>query len=230
MNKEEYDEIDLREIFILLKAKWIYILATVLTFAILGWLITALFITPQYESSVNMIVNTKVPDRGTSVSADNINSAKSLVATYAIIIKSNIVLNEVIDQLDLDMTYEQLLKKVSVSDVNNTQIMKITVTDSDPKFAEEVVKTIAKVSPDKIIEAVEAGSCKVVSQVSTTNDPVKPSKTKNTLISGAVGFVFVVAVIILKDMFSNYIDDDEDVQKYLGLPVLGVIPEIEGGK
>lgn len=224
--QEQYEEIDLREIFALLKANVVYILIATLAFAIVGFIGTKFLITPQYESSVNMIVNTK-QDNTSNVSSDNISSAKSLVDTYAIIIKSNTVLYEVIDELNLDIDYDELASKISVSAVNSTQIMKISVTDPDPNVAADIVRSIAEISPDEIVDAVEAGSCKVISQVETTDEPVSPSVLKNTALAGIIGLVLAVAIIVIKDFLANYIVDDDDVQKYLGLPVLGVIPEVE---
>ena len=224
--QEQYEEIDLREIFALLKANVVYILIATLAFAIVGFIGTKFLITPQYESSVNMIVNTK-QDNSSNVSSDNISSAKSLVDTYAIIIKGNTVLYEVIDELNLDLDYDELAEKISVSAVNSTQIMKISVTDPDPNLAADIVRSISEISPDEIVDAVEAGSCKVISQVETTDEPVSPSVLKNTALAGIIGLVLAIAVIVIRDFLANYIVDDDDVQKYLGLPVLGVIPEVE---
>lgn len=224
--QEQYEEIDLREIFALLKANVVYILIATLAFAIVGFVGTKFLITPQYESSVNMIVNTR-QDSNSTVSNDNINSAKNLVSTYAIIIKSNTVLNEVIEELELDLDYDDLAKKISVVAVDETQIMEVSVTDPNPNLAADIVRSIAEISPDEIVDAVEAGSCKVISQVETTDEPVSPSIMKNTALAGIIGLVLAVAIIVIKDFLANYIVDDDDVQKYLGLPVLGVIPEIE---
>ncbi len=222
----QYEEIDFRELFSLLKANMVYILIAGLAFAIVGLVGTKLFITPQYRSTVNMIVNTK-QDNSSTVSNDNITSAENLVDTYAIIIKSNTVLYEVIDDLNLDIPYNEIASKISVAAVNDTQIMKISVTDPDPNVAADIVRSIAEISPDKIVDAVEAGSCKVISQVETSDSPVSPSYLKNTAIAGVIGVALAIFVILIKDFLANYIVDDDDVQKYLGLPVLGVIPEIE---
>ena len=75
------------------------------------------------------------------------------------------MLNEVIDKLDLDMTYTELYKMVDVADVDSTQIMQITVTDTDAERAGEIAQTIADIVPDVLVEKVEAGSCKAVSDV-----------------------------------------------------------------
>ena len=110
---EEDDEIDLLELFSILKAHIVAIIVVTVIAAVAGFMVTEYLITPQYEASVNMIVNTRT-DANANVSNDNINSAKSLVSTYAIIIKSNTVLNQVAANLNLkDMDYDTLVEKVS---------------------------------------------------------------------------------------------------------------------
>lgn len=225
-SREQYEEIDLREVFILLKNNIVLILVATVLFGISGFMGTRYLITPQYEASVNMIVNTK-QDNTSYVSNDNITSAKNLVSTYAIIIKSNTVLNQVIDNLGLDMDYDTLQKKVTVTAVDDTQIMRVAVKDADPYVAARIVRSISRVSPDVIVDAVEAGSCKVISQVDEPKDPVSPSIMKNTAVAALLGFAVSVAIIFVKHFFSNYIVDDNDVQKYLGIPVLGVIPQTD---
>ena len=225
-NREHYEEIDLREVFILLKNNIALILVATIVFGIAGFFGTKYLITPQYEASVNMIVNTK-QENTSAVSNDNITSAKNLVSTYAIIIKSNTVLNQVIDNLGLDMDYDTLQKKVTVTAVNDTQVMRVAVKDPDPYLAARIVRSISRVSPDVIVDSVEAGSCKVISQVDEHKAPVSPSITKNTSVAALLGLVISIAIVFVKYFFSNYIVDDDDVQKYLGIPVLGVIPQTE---
>ena len=229
VQNDSYVEIDLLEVLSIIKANLVWIILAAILFGFGGFAITNYVMTPQYEASVNMIVNTRT-DNNSTVSTDTINSAKNLVSTYAIIIKSNTVLNQVIDNLNIkDMNYETLEKKVSVSAINDTQVMRIAVQDPDPELARKIVKEIAKISPEEIVDAVEAGSCKVVSQVRVPAEPVSPSVVKNTAIATLIGIVLVVAIVVIKNLMANYIVDDDDIQKYLGLPVLGVIPEIEEG-
>ena len=90
-------------------------------------------------------------------------TAKNLVATYGIIVKSDTVLDQVIEELGLDMTYEQLADRVSVSAVDSTQVMQISVQDENPAEAKAIVGKIVEIAPDVIQEAVEAGSVKVIS-------------------------------------------------------------------
>ena len=172
-----------------------------------------------------MIVNTR-QDTTTTFTSDNFNSAKNLISTYAVIIKGNTVLNEVIDELELDMTYGELYKMVEVADVDSTQIMKITVTDTDAKRAGEIVQTIADIVPDVLVEKVEAGSCKTVSDVAINPNKVFPQTKKYVVLAGLLGAVLVCGVLVLAHLLHDTVVDDEDVQKKLGLPVLGLIPEV----
>lgn len=223
--KEEEDVIDLGELLRLLWSHVLLIIAAGLVAAVACFLVCTYALTPKYEASINMIVNTR-QDGSTTVTNDNINSAKSMIDTYAVVIKSNTVLNQVIAELGLNETYDSLYNSVSVSSVDSTQIMQITVTDTDAALAGKITQTIANIVPDVIVEKVEAGSCKTVSDVAINTDPVFPQTQKYTVIAAVVGMLAVCAVLILQHLLHNMIVDDEDVQKKLDLPVLGLIPEV----
>ena len=193
--------------------------------AVICLLVCTFVLTPRYQASVNLIVNSR-QDGNASITSDNINSARNLIDTYAVIIKSNIVLNDVIEQLGLDMTYRQLLACISVDGVGSTQIMSITVTNEDPALAGKIVQAIAETAPDVIVDKVEAGSCKVVSDVEITSNPVFPQTKKYVLIAALGGIVAACGILVLDHLLHDYIVDSEDIQKKLELPVLGLIPEV----
>lgn len=212
------------------KKFYIVVIAMIIT-GVLSYSFSAFALTPKYKSAVNLIVNTTSTSTD-YVSNDNITSAKNLVATYSVVIKSNTVLNQVIDNLNLDMTYNDLSNAMTVQAVNNTQIMEVSVLHPDPQVAKAIVDQITQIAPDIIVEAVEAGSCKVISQVTVSVKPVTPNIPQNVLFAMVIG-VFIAVVVIIVRMLTKQtnIIDDQDVQKYLDLPVLGIIPEVgEVGK
>ena len=102
-NMEDEETIDLMELARLLWAHAVQIVAAAVAAALICLLVCMFALTPKYQASINMIVNTR-QDTTTTFTSDNFNSAKNLISTYAVIIKGNTVLNEVIDELDLDMT------------------------------------------------------------------------------------------------------------------------------
>lgn len=222
------DTFDLRELIQEIKKYFWIILLSMIIFGSAGYLVSKYFINPEYESAITMIVNTR-QDNTTVVTNDSITSAQNLVSTYSVIIKSNTVLNQVIDSLNLDMTYDELDSNVYVNAVDNTQIMRVAVRNSDKDTAAKIVQEISAIAPDVIVETVEAGSCKVISHVMTGDNPVTPNITKNTLLTTAAGLMVSIIVIALRSLFKEKrLVDDSDIQKYFDVPVLGVIPEVEG--
>lgn len=230
MDNEENEVIDLTEILSAVRQHLLELIFVTLVAALVGFTVSKFLMTPKYDSSALMIVNTR-QDVNANVTSDQINSATKLVSTYSIIIKSDTVLQQVIDNLGLNLTYAQLNKRVTVAAVDGTQVMKITVQSDSPEWARQVCEQIITVAPDVIKEAVEAGSVKVISNASLATDPVSPNIKKNTMLAAAVGFVLVIGIIVLQVLLDNKINTEEDVTKYLDMTVLGVIPQYDqGGK
>ena len=230
MDNEENEVIDLTEILSAVRQHLLELIFVTLAAALVGFMASKFLMTPKYDSSALMIVNTR-QDVNANVTSDQINSATKLVSTYSIIIKSDTVLQQVIDNLGLNLTYAKLNKRVTVAAVDDTQVMKITVQSDSPEWARQVCEQIITVAPDVIKEAVEAGSVKVISNPSLATEPVSPNIMKNTMLAAAVGFVLVIGIIVLQVLLDNKINTEEDVTKYLDMTVLGVIPQYnQGGK
>ena len=228
-NPNDVETIDLLELFNeILRHIWV-ILAVTLVTGVATFFGVKTFVTPQYESSALMIVNTR-QDSSANVTSDQINSAVKLVDTYSIIIKSDTVLQQVIDNLGLSLTYEKLAERVTVSAVDDTQVMKVTVKSDNPEWARQVCEQITVVSPDVILESVEAGSVKVISSAAVNPTPVSPNVGRNTMLGGVLGLVISVGIILLAVLLDNKIHTEDDIAKYLDLAVVGVIPEYQGGK
>lgn len=223
------ETIDLLELFGMLWQHIFQILICTVIGAAVAFGVTKFLMVPQYESSAMMIVNTR-QDANANVTSDQINSATKLVETYSIIVKSDTVLSRVIDDLGLNLNYGELKDKVTVKSVNSTQVMQISVQDADPAAAQIICQKITQVCPDLIKDAVEAGSVKLISAASTPAQPVSPNTLKNTAVGAMLGLVACAGVLVLRMLLNNKINNDADVQKYLDLPVLGVIPAYEGDK
>ena len=231
MENEGYETIDLLEVLNAVRQHLLAVILTTVILAAAGFGVSKFLITPQYEASALMIVNVNTrQDITSNVTSDQINSATKLVSTYSIIIKSDTVLQQVIDNLGLSLTYQQLASRVTVSAVDDTQVMKVTVKSDNPEWARQVCEQITVVSPDVILESVEAGSVKVISNAAINPSPVSPNVGRNTMLGGVLGLVISVGIILLTVLLDNKIHTEDDVAKYLDLAVVGVIPEYQGGK
>ena len=222
-------EIDLRVVFGIIRKNLILIVIVTVIFGIGAYFYSSFFIAKQYSASATIIVNNKATDKAI-ISTTEINAAQDLANVYSIIIKSDTVLQQVIDNLQLNMSYESLNSKISVSAVNSTQVMQITMTHTNPEFAQKVVAEIVEVAPPIIADKVEAGSVKVISasKISNNGKPVSPSLKKNALIGALAGMVLVLLFVFLKEMTNNTFKNEDDIINTLNVPLIGIIPEVDG--
>ena len=130
MENEGYETIDLLEVLNAVRQHLLAVIRTTVILAGVGFGVSKFLITPQYEASALMIVNTR-QDTTSNVTSDQINSATKLVSTYSIIIKSDTVLQPVLDNLGLRLTYDKLATRVTASAGDDTQVMHGTATRAE---------------------------------------------------------------------------------------------------
>ena len=224
---EEEETIDLAHLLVVLwQNVWVILLVSFACAAI-GFAYSRFMITPLYQSNVLMYVNnSKLSLGSTSVSIADLNASKSLVDTYAVIMKTRLTLNEVIEQADLYYTYEELYNMVTASAVNDTEIFRIVVTGPDPEETTLIANTVAQVLPDKISEVVDGSSVRTVDFAVVPSQKSSPSITRYTAIGMMLGFVACCGVIVLLDLLDDQVRDEEKLTKSYGLPMLAVIPDL----
>lgn len=227
MYEERNDEIeiDLRELFFVLLGKiWIIILVTALGLGIsLGY--TMAFVKPIYSSTSWMYVLSK----STSItSLTDLQMGTSLTQDYQVFITSRPVLEAVIDKLELDLTYAELAKGITVENPTNSRFLKITVNHTDPTMAKTIVDELSAVSAEKMGEIMETKGPNVLDWGHIPEGPTSPSLVKNALIGAILGFVLSVGCIVVVYLMNDAIQTTEDVEKYLGMNTLGLIPLEEG--
>lgn len=221
-------EIDLRFIFDIIKKNIIPLVLVTVIAGAASFFGSMVFIQKQYEADAMLIVNNKRSDT-TAVGSAEIIAAQNLAEVYSIIIKSDTVLQQVIDDLKLSMTYEQLKKSITVSTIDKTQVISIKMRSTDPEFAKEIIADVVKVAPPVIKEKVDAGSVNVISEarVSNNGNAVSPSLTKNAMFGALIGLVVTLAIVFIKAFFRNTLKTENDITNTLGIPLLGIIPEID---
>lgn len=223
--------IDLLQIAYILWKKVVWILLVAVICADIGFAVAAFVISPTYSASADMIVNNKQNEATQTgdVTTSDLNASSTLVNTYSVILKSHTVLGQVIDELELNYSYEQLAGMISVSTVNNTQVMRLTVRCGDSRTALRIVTKLVEIAPRVIVDKAEVGSVKTVDEPWTSGRVVSPNKKRYALMGFMAGFAVMCAIFILQELLNNTYKTEADVAKDLGLPVLGVIPLEEGG-
>ena len=181
-----------------------------------------LFITPKYESTTKIMVLNK-QDNNTLTSAD-MQTSTQLTKDYAELIQSRTVLEGVIGQLNLDMTYKEMLNKVSVETSSDSRIVSISVTDEDPYTASEIANAVRDMAAEHIQSVMDIEAVNVVDTANIPNEKASPSLAKNGVIGGLLGVIIAMAAVIIIYLTNDTIKVEEDVERYLGLSVLGSIP------
>ena len=220
------ETIDLREYFFILKKKlWI-----IVTSALVCWLISGLVsffaLTPIYQANTSLIVNKEVGNKVTEMTTtEDLNYVQKLAITYGEIIKSRAVITPTIEKLDLNMTYEELASAVSVTNVSDTQIIKISVQHENPKVAMKICNTIPSIFSEEVQRIVKASGVEVIDKAILPTNPIKPNKKMNVLIAMVLGVMVSVFIIFLIEALNTKIKEPKDIEEKLGIPVFGVVPK-----
>lgn len=217
-------EINIKDILFIVKKYIALILILTVTFGAVGFIVSKFFIVPKYQADATLIVNPAANTKTTQITFDQVNTAQHMVDTYAIILKSNTVLEKVINDLNLDTDAKSLSKNITVSGVDESEVIEISVKDKNPEMAENIANDIIKVAPDIIIKTVKAGSVEIISDAKAENKPVSPNVLLYTAAAFIAGAVVSFIVIFCLESLNNKIMSEEDIQKHLGLTVIGIIP------
>lgn len=216
-------ELDLRDLFYYVKKRLWVIAGAFILCAVLGFLFSTLFMTPKYEASTRMYVLNRTNE--TNVVYADIQTSTYLSTDYEVLITGQNVTKEVIDILKLsNMTPERLERKLEVTTVENTRVLQITVKDKDPKLAADIANCVREVAADQIQKIMDVDAVKLVYEADVPQKPASPNVMLNTMIAAVFGMFVAVFVFVLAYMTDDTIRTEEDVERYLGLSTMGVIP------
>lgn len=219
--KDDEIEIDLMELFhVLLKNVWVLILCLVLGAAV-AFGGTKLFITPQYEATSMIYILSK----STSISSYlDVQLGQQLTVDFETLATTRTVVENVINELELDTTYEQLIDDITVENPSGTQILKIKVKNPDPVLAKDISNAMSEATANRIAEVMMTDKPTIADVAVTPDHPVSPSTKRNTAIGGLLGMLAAAAYLVIRALMDDTIVDKDDVTKYLGLTTLAAIP------
>ncbi len=227
MNDSEYGEIDLIKLLGALRNSILLIILLGLLFANIFALGTRFLITPTYTSKAKMLVLSK---ETTISSLADLQLGSQLTKDYTILIQSRPVLSEVITNLGLKFDYEVLLSKLTVSNPSDSRILELAVTDSDPYVAKRIVDEIATVSSNYIGEKMEVTTPNIIEEGEIPYKRTSPSMSRNVMLGLLLGVLLGCAIAIVEELLNDAIVTEEDVEQYLGLYTLAVLPDKEQNK
>lgn len=222
------EELDIRQIIEMIQKRiWIIIAFTVLS-ALLAGIVSGFFLDEVYSSSTTLIVSKQNEGAGINdLQLSDVNLARNLVNTYGVIIKSNRVLEKVIQEVNPNMELGALKSKINVNSENNTEIIRITVEDTIPERARDIANSLTGVFIQEVQSLLKMENVQVIDEAKANYTPIKPRTSMNIAVAALLGLMIGFAVAFLLEYLDNTIKTPEDVERHLDLPVIGIIPDFD---
>ena len=218
-------EVNIGELIFVLLRKWWLIGMSAMLLAVAFMIGTKLTVTPMYQSVTKIFVLSQ--QDGNYLTSTDIQLSSYLTKDYAELIKSRTVAQEVINRLDLNMSPESLMSRVTVQTKSDTRIVTIVVQNENPELAQRLANVIREVSAIQIMNVMGVQAVNMVDEANLPTAPTGPNIKKNMLMGAAWGILLSAALILLPYLLNDTIKSDEDVERYLNLSVLALIPTNE---
>lgn len=205
-------EINLKDLYRVIKKRYRILVVFAALATIAGWFYSGINKTvPLYDTSTNIIINAESGYRN----------------TLQVIIKDTTVLAEVIKELGLETSPEELAASIQVASIDDTQVVKISVVDTDPKRAADIANTTAEVFIKEIPKIMDFDDVRVLSSAKVDPIPINESnQSKIILVSFIFGIIAGIGLIFLIDSLDDSIKSERDIEILLELQVLGSISKM----
>jgi len=217
-------EIDLVELFFTLLHNWKLLLIGLIMGAVIMAGYYGMFVQSTYRATTELYIT----NSDSIISLQDLQMGTALTEDYKTIITSRTVLNKVIEDLQLNMDYRQLRKLVSVSNPTGTHIISTSVTTTNRDNSRIIANDLLNVSIERLYQVIGTSEPTIIdySQADAVEN-VTPSLRRYIMMGGLIGLLLVAAFITIRVMMDTTIKTDDDVERYLKLPMLSSVPFFE---
>lgn len=223
------DEItlDLRELFYAIRKRIKLILLITITCTVISAILSFFVIKPTYEAKTTIVIGKTDGGQNGDKSQYNLNDVvmyQNLVKTYAEIGKSRAVAENASARVK-NFTANQIQSMVTVTPQANTQILEFKIENNDPREAFIILNAVSEAFIQESKRIYPSGNIQVMDTAKTPEKPIKPKKALNVAIAFFIGLMASVGLVFVLEYMDNTIKTEEDVSRYLDLPVIGIIPK-----
>lgn len=195
---------------------------------ILALLVSFLFLTPKYSSSIDLLVNQKTQDVSAQYNAQQ--ADLQAISTYKDVLGKSIVLSPVYTELQKKDNYNgsmsEFSNSISVGNETNSQVLTITATDQNPYVAKDMVNILGDVFTKKIKKMMKVNNVTILSKGVANNSPVFPNKKLNSLIGLLIGLLLGLLIAVIQTVRDTTVKDIDYLTNELGLTNLGTVYHI----
>jgi capsular polysaccharide biosynthesis protein len=232
-NREDPMEetISLKELLETIRKRLLLIVLITITAVLVSGLVSYFFLTPIYQASTQILVNQTKSDQSV-YSPSDVQTNLQLINTYNVIIKSPAILDKVAADLNVGLTSQQLNGEIAVASQTNSQVINLSVQDRDPNRAAQIANKTADVFKSEISNIMKVDNVSILAKATAADhqSPIKPKPSLNMAIALVVGLMAGVGIALLIEYFDNTVKTEQDIERLLELPVLGVIADMSDAK
>lgn len=221
-------EIDLIELFGHFMGKLRWVVGAFIIGALIAGLLTMFVITPKYTATAKMyMVNSSSQS---VVDLTDLNIGQSLSGDYVELLKTRPIVEGVIEEQNLQYSYNQLVSMVSLSIINETRIVQIDVTSTDPREAMEIANSLADKGVSELPKLMETPKPHIAEYAIVPVNQSSPSLTKNVMIGALLALLIMLGILTVQFLTDDTFKSAEDIEREFGVMPITVIPEgkIEG--
>lgn len=219
------EELDLKDIFNIFWNKKGRMIIIIVLFAIMGYFYTMNFVSPVYTSSTTLVLVQADKTEGTtdSISTTDITLNSKLVSTYSELLKSKNVIRTVLNNIGIDLKEEDLRKNITVTAVKNTELIQISVINSNPTYAALIANETARVFSQKVSEIYNINNINIVDEAEISQQPSNINHKKDILLFAIVGAVVAFIYVILANILDTTVKTPEEIENLIQVPVLASV-------
>ena len=222
------EELDLKELFEMFWNKKIKIILIVAIFAVIGVIYSIGFVVPEYTAFTKLVLAGQSSDASgnttEAITTTDLTINSKLVGTYSELVTSTDVVRQVIANTGIDISEEALKTSIEVSSVEDTDVIRISVTNQNPTYATKLANETAKAFMEKVAEIYNINNVHVVDEAEEPQSPSNVNHLKDVVIFTFIGVVVAVGYVLIANMLDNTIKTREEVEKLYRVPVIAEIP------
>ena len=232
MNKITLKTISLKDLWNVFRGCFLFVIAAVLLVTSLLFVRAKMNYVPMYSSQGTLYLINENTDSEQSKNEWTVDYtlANVVIEDTMYLLKSRTVLNTVGDEVGIKNGYGALRSSITINNPEDTRVLEITATASSPELAKNIVDTLSKVGPEAAERQLSYGNLRVFEEGTINNWPINTVSFMQFLKFGLIAGVAVYVVFLCMFLFDNYIHTEDDIERYLGLSVIGDIPDADAPK
>lgn len=221
------EELDLKELLTIFWERKAQIILIILIFAILGVAYSYFLVEPDYKATTKLVLTqSSESSKDGSITQADVTLNSKLVSTYGEIIKTDNVLKTVVKNINNpEITIKDIKENVTVKSVKDTELLEITVKNSNPNYAAQIANEIAKVFCERVVDIYSISNTYVLDRAEPSAIPYNINHIKDVIIFAFIGVIVAVIYVLISNILDNTIKTEQDIEKIGGLLVLTTIPD-----